>query len=168
MSDACSVAGVEPANTFQFWEWRCQRCGWAVWAAVLVAAAVGLLGSGPLSRQTLTSDNGSLSVEYDRWVQYHHPTSVVFRAAIHSPAKTPLELAVGGTWLNRIDIQDISPRPEHVVLSGREQLFLFRLEGKPTTPTIRFRIQFDEYGHSEATVRVNGDAPLQFQQFVYP
>lgn len=47
--------------------WVVQRVAWAVAAVLLAAALAGLLGRGPLGGRAVTSADGSISVEYDRY-----------------------------------------------------------------------------------------------------
>lgn len=58
-------AGIPPDWLRQHrWEWLIQRVAWAVIAAVLIAAASGLLGGGGLSYRTAVL--GQVTVEYPR------------------------------------------------------------------------------------------------------
>jgi hypothetical protein len=45
-------------DLFQRAAWRWQRIGWAFWSLVMIAGAVGLLGSGPLNHSTGTAGDG--------------------------------------------------------------------------------------------------------------
>ena len=56
-------------DAFQQIEWRIQRIGWLVWAMLLLAALLGLTGSGWLSGAEVTSDDGAVTVKYDRFLQ---------------------------------------------------------------------------------------------------
>ena len=53
-------------------EWRIQRAGWLIWGVIIAAGLLGLLGSGPISSATATGADDSLSIDYDRFVHYHH------------------------------------------------------------------------------------------------
>src|SRR5688500_4047586 len=61
---------------FQETEWRLQRLGWVIWAALIVAALLGLLGPGPLSNAESSTPDGLLTVSYEMFLHYHHPTQL--------------------------------------------------------------------------------------------
>ena len=67
---------LETDESFQRSEWRIQRAGWIVWSLVIIAGLIGLLGSGPMSHKETAATDGSLKIDYDRYLHYHHPTQL--------------------------------------------------------------------------------------------
>ena len=51
---------LEEKPVFQRLEWRIQRVGWVLWAAIVIAACAGLMGRGPLSATEASAPDGSL------------------------------------------------------------------------------------------------------------
>jgi hypothetical protein len=58
---------IETDLEFQRRVWRVPRVGWLIIGAAVVAALLGLFGTGPLSRAS--TDGGGLTVEYDRFAR---------------------------------------------------------------------------------------------------
>ena len=59
--------------------WVVQRIGWGVMAALLLAALLGLFGTGPLSRATATAPGGAVTLDYDRFGRYLGPATLLIR-----------------------------------------------------------------------------------------
>jgi hypothetical protein len=62
---------IEQDLRFQRRTWVAQRVGWGVIACVLVAALLGLLGSGPFASRTLDSTQGGFRLEYELFLRHH-------------------------------------------------------------------------------------------------
>ena len=59
---------------FQRKNWRAERIGWAVLAFILLAAALGLFGQGPLGGTVVAAGDDSLSLTYERFWRLSSPT----------------------------------------------------------------------------------------------
>lgn len=65
-----------------------QRVAWGVAALVLVAAFVGLFGSGPLTGAVAGDSETGLQLHYQRFARYQSPTSVQVDVVVSDPAAT--------------------------------------------------------------------------------
>ncbi|HEV2128712.1 MAG TPA: hypothetical protein VGR22_08850, partial [Thermomicrobiales bacterium] len=72
---------VDEDIEFQEREWKVQRVGWALMLVVIVLALVGLFGTGPLSAVEREADDGTLVLEYQRFVRHGGRTTFSIAAA---------------------------------------------------------------------------------------
>lgn len=147
-------------------EWTVQRVGWVVMALVVLAALAGLLGHGPLSQATARSDDGTVSVEYDRFERLQSPGRY---AVLLAPAVVPgerVELRFGPEWVKRAEIERVDPQPVEVRAEGAAMVYTFATTpGQPVRVQVQFRTQ--AFGSLPVTIDVAGRR-LDFRQFIYP
>jgi hypothetical protein len=153
---------------FQKLEWRAQRAGWVVWAVILFAAGLGVLGPGWLSSRHVTSPDGRTTVAYERFLHYHHPTQLEI---VHRPsAGNAQELAVrvSQSLLDRIKIQRIEPEPMRQEPIGDAVAYHFG--GAPSASELKvvFHVEYERYGAVHGDLSVAGDDAVTLSQFVYP
>src|SRR5690606_12604880 len=72
-----AVPGIDEHMDFQHREWRWQRVGRVALGLLVFGACLGLVGgAGPLNRTAAGAADGSLLVEYDRFVRVGAVTTV--------------------------------------------------------------------------------------------
>ena len=147
-------------------QWRAERIGWTIMLILAVAALLGLLGHGPLSRTTATSPDGQLRVEYYRFEREAAPSDlkVTFAAAGQGDV---------GIWIDRafadsLDIEAITPEPDRVE-PRPDRLVLFFRFSQPGESSVRIRYEARSPGFSRARLGIDGHpAEAQFGQVIYP
>lgn len=151
---------------FQRREWRFERIGWVIVALFVVAGLVGLLGTGPLSWATAGSDQGLVTVEYQRITHHEADDSLELLFAAEAVEDGTISLELNGSWVAGVDIQSISPQPaeERAVPGGVVFDIAVERPGQ-TSVVIGFRAQ--EYGTLDAAVAVRDDT-ASFTQLVLP
>jgi hypothetical protein len=159
---------LQEDEAFQKVEWRIQRIGWFIWAAILLAGLAGLLGPGPLSNAEATTPGGDLTVAYDRFLHYHQPA--ILEVELHendSPSKTT-QLAISQTLLDRIEIHRIEPEPERHELASDGAIYSFPRADDAKHAKILFHVEYERPGKSVGSIGLAGREPVFFNQFVYP
>jgi hypothetical protein len=159
---------LEDNASLQQTEWRTQRVGWFVWFAIIVAACLGLLGPGPLSAARNTDAEGGVTVAYDRFLHYHHPTEFRIMLGNSLPANRELELTLSQDLLNRIQIRRIEPEPLHSSLASDGIVYAFNRSDSADSGEIVFHVDFKRMGQSHGSIKINGREPIVLNQFVYP
>jgi hypothetical protein len=159
---------VEDNMIFQRTEWRVQRIGWVLWALAIVAALLGLVGPGPLSSQETSAEDGSVTLKFDRFVHYHHPTQLelVMRPEVDGPENLRVEVAQ--TFLDRVEIHRIEPEPMGRQLSDDGVVFTFPVADGSESNKIVFHMEYEKYGHCSGRIGLLGRQAVDFKQFVYP
>ena len=157
---------VHEDPVFQRRDWLAQRVGWAVIAAMLLAALAGLMGSGPLSHTT-RSDGRQLTVEYDRFVRHGARTALTFRVAPQAAAKGPVRIAIDRPFLAANDLQRLVPEPRE--MRGRDDAVEFIYDVAPGAALqVRWTVEPDELGSLSSSVRLNDGPAVEIAQFTYP
>ena len=149
---------------FQRREWRAQRLGsWAL-TLFVVAAAAGLFGSGPLSRVRATTPDGSLSVEYERFVR----RGAGLRLVVHhdAPASGAVELRLDRAYVDGLRIERVTPEPETIDVGATDVVFTFSTSSA-TALAIIIDAEPLHAGRLSAQVRTSAGQPLQLSQLVY-
>lgn len=107
---------------FQHREWRAQRIGRGLLGLLVGAACLGLLGGrGPLNATVRQARDGSLSVQYERFVRVGAPTSV--RVTAHRAGSSTCR--VSRSFLDAVVVERIEPAPVAVVVETDAVRFSF-------------------------------------------
>jgi hypothetical protein len=166
---------VEPfdspaAQAFQRSVWRLQRVAWALLALAVLAALLGLTGSGPLSRRSVTSPDGAVRVEYERFLRRGAPTTLRIDAGPTRREGAELAVWVARSYLADVRIQGIQPPPAAVQAGHDRVIWRFEVisqdSGAPMTVTIELVPR--AIGRMRAAVGLDAMAGLGFSQWVYP
>lgn len=139
---------------FQRREWRIQRLGWVLILVMFGAAAVGLLGYGPLSTAVVVA--GDSEVRYPR-IGHREKTDELHVTGGGS------SIRLGGPWLDGVEIEQVIPEPQ-AMRSDQGGLILEFGRG-PVDAAIAYRAS--DYGVMYAHVDV-GSQRLRLTQWVLP
>ena len=145
--------------------WLAQRIGWWLLGMFVVAAALGVFGDGPASRQRVAAPGGQMVLEYERFVRIDAPAQM--RVEVTQAAGThDVELWLARDYAQHIEIETISPQPLGTAV-GREALFYrFRVQDAPTAITFNFKPR--KTGRVHAAIGLAGAPGIGFTQRVYP
>jgi hypothetical protein len=168
------MTATEPAGdleldrdlTFQHREWTIQRAGWLVMLAIIVAALIGLLGSGPLS--SATAEAGPLQLEYSRFERRHAPSELEVTVSNDAESQDQIEVWISTDYLASTEITSIVPEPEEVSEADEQMIYRFSIDDQAQTPTIRFALEYDDPGPTTGRMGMIGGPELTFWQFIYP
>lgn len=166
MGDLVRVGSLEIDQDlrYQRLEWRIERVGWMLGGLLLLAALAGLFGSGPLSWAS-AGGGTPLQVSYERFLRYGAPNRLTVLA--ESGPGGVLHIDVSSAYLSRMRVNQVFPEPSRVASSPAWTRFEFE-----AAPRGRSEIVLDlepaRRGRAEATLRLDGQAPVHVRQFVYP
>jgi hypothetical protein len=152
---------------FQRLNWRAERIGWAAMAAIVIAAALGLFASGPLSWATAQTPDGSLVVEYDRFMRKTSPVTVRVKVAASATTTDGLTLDIDERFAEAFRITEIRPQPAQSVAMADGMRFRFATT--PNAPaTIYFHLSPEKIGVSRAGLGLGGRERLALTTVTYP
>ncbi len=152
---------------FERKEWVVQRIGWVVISLLIVAAALGVFGHGPLTHRTGEAADGTLSVDYDGVIRNTGVAVATFRtgdAAIDDEAVT---LRLGRDLVTGWRIEDINPKPSTESSDADWLIWEFDLLGD-SAPVVEVHYRGDGLGRHSGEVRVGDGAPVRVSQWIQP
>ncbi len=157
--------GLE-SEAFDLW---LHRVGWTLFAVLILAALLGLLGSGPVSSRTERAGN-NLTVGYDRFTRYHSPAELSIRLSRANLRNGSFRVRLGRRFIEAIQIEAVQPQPEWVEIDPHGHVFSFKAPRiEKGDALIVFHYQ---PAQPFADVPIEITAPsgerARFSQFVYP
>lgn len=145
-------------------EWRLQRIAWVFLYTLLAAIILGLLGNGPLSHSFTGTEDGSIVIEYEKFLRHRSPETVRLTVI---PSSDTVRLQFSGEYMRRIEIKKIVPEPEQVIPGADASTFVF--QAKSARPMqIAFHFQPEKIGRLDGWMGLEGQSRLTLSQFVYP
>jgi hypothetical protein len=140
---------------------RVQRVGRAILVVCLVAAVLGIFGTGPLASATARAPGGSFSVDYDRFLRTTQSTDLEISAqATHGPAT----VAVAQSYLDTTGITGVSPQPDSETARGDRVVLTWQ---GSLPDDIELQVAPQTIGVHRATIWVAG-TPVRFRQVTWP
>lgn len=158
---------VNDSASFASSEWRVQRVAWAAMLVVVVAALSGLFGPGPLSHETVASDDGRLRADYLRFARFGSPSALNIIADPDLATGGLLELRVSRDWLERMQVENVLPPPSDVTIAGSELVYAFPVVEPGRRIFVTFEVTPDAIGTASASLGAAA-ADVEFAQLVYP
>ena len=127
--------------------WRIQRLGWVVLVLLLVATALGLLGSGGPLHNEILGAGGSFRVEHPRVQRL----SSEFTARFEHAGADSLSIFLPARFFENHRVESWTPEPASAAAEGDEIRFTF--EGEKAI----LRAQPQSVGRKAITVREGGE-----------
>lgn len=148
--------------------WKFEHWGWLVIGVIPLAALLGLLGPGPLSKATAGEKGSNLWVEYHRFEHYESPSELRIHVGARGLSTSMPTLTINQKYLEQVTVEHIEPRPEQVKSAGDEfvYVFAFAATNKPTTITVKLR--GNGYGKVPVHLKFTDASDVRFTQFFYP
>lgn len=147
-------------------EWMAEHIGWWVMGAVILAAAAGLAGPGPLSWTTAGTPGSDLWVEHQRFARYQAPTEI--KVHFRPPARDgEVRIAMHREFYASAEA-DISPPPEKTELDGGRVVFVFPARPAAADTGVVFRLKPTQRGSHDVRIWLGDEHSLTFRIFVFP
>ena len=155
--------GVEELEEHVSFQRRARRVGrvlTVVGVLLLVAAALGLFGGGPLSDGTARAPGG-LAVGYERFARLGASTELDVRLG---GARSEGTVAIAQDFLDAYQVTTVVPDPQEVSAGPRRVVYTFARRA-PAEAT--FTLQPERAGIHRAVID-GPDGHVRFDQLVYP
>lgn len=160
---------LQQDERFQKLEWKIQRVGWTLWVVVIIAGLAGLLGgSGPLSDIRVVADDGSLSVNHQRFVHHNQMTKIRLQIMDDLIGQDEVRIEISGELLALTHLQSVQPAPDQTFVSDRGTVLVFPLDQTRRCPEIILHLEFEEIGRSGGTIGLQSHTPVTIHTIVYP
>ncbi|MEW6705187.1 MAG: hypothetical protein AB1430_10090 [Pseudomonadota bacterium] len=145
-------------------EWWLQRVAWVLFTLLLLAVALGLAGQGPLSHEQRASADGTLRVEYQRFLRRHTPETLELQLQATSDR---VLLRVDNAYLHRVEVENLFPEPREVWAEDDATVFEYRARPGGRLQ-VRLTLRPESPGRLRGWVSADGGEPLRLAHFVYP
>jgi hypothetical protein len=152
---------------FQERESLVQRVAWCGMALFLLAALLGLFGSGLFSTATLGSPD-SLALRYDRFGRFERPMALHIEIAPRYAQAGEVELHLNRDYQQKVSLQSISPEPLYVEATDEQLIYRFAHSNLQQSLPVVFYIVPEAIGGYHGHIGVGDDEQLDFSQFIYP
>lgn len=149
-------------------EWKIERVGWLVMAALLLAALVGLLGPGPLSSAVAGVKNSALWVEYNRFERYQAPTILLVHLGPQTTRDGTVRLWLRREYVENIELQHIDPEPESVEVTPDRFIYTFKVSALDRSTAVRYHFEPEKFWRMAVSMGLESGPRLEFTQFYYP
>ena len=151
---------------FQRRQWTIQRVSWIVMVVVVIAGLLGLLGSGPLS--DASAEDGPLQLDYGRFERKRKPTQLRIQVAAGTAQEGQFMLWLDEQYLQRVEIQNISPEPEQFQAGSDRTVYVFQVSDPSQPANVSFDIEPIAFGTFKGRLGLVDGPEIEFTQFVYP
>lgn len=164
-ADRARLPGLERSLSFHRKEWIFQRLGWAAMGLFLLAAALGLLGPGGLSRAQ--AGGPPLRVEYDRFGR--READLTFTARCRPPAGGhTLRLAFAAECLEDAEVRWVRQPPDSAVAGAEGGItYVFRRDPLANAIEIEWSLKPEFAGRRSCHLASEG-AAADFAQWIWP
>jgi hypothetical protein len=150
--------------------WVVQRVGWVLMVLLVLAAVVGLLGSGPLSHATAHVPQ-RLSVDYQRFARYETSETLTIRVPPAAMADGVVRLSINRDFLDASKVESVVPAPLRVESAAGRLVFVFAAAEPQAPLEVTLSFQPERIGRRRAVVAVESAGEpraVTFHQLVYP
>ncbi|HYG75175.1 MAG TPA: hypothetical protein VEK08_09255 [Planctomycetota bacterium] len=164
------LRGLEVDEDLQFEQrdWIVQRVAWTVMLLVAIAALLGLLGHGPLTRLTAADEKGLLTAKYYRFERAQGPSDITLNIGADALKGSEARIWVSKTFFTAVELEKVVPEPIRVESAADRLTYVFHIESKTPAAWVRFHFKPQEFWNHKVRIGLEDVTELSFQQFVWP
>lgn len=152
---------IDEDLAFQRMEWFAQRIGITLLSLFVVAALLGVTGSGGvLNHATAGARDGAVYVEYDRVVRRGATT----RMTLHFHQDPPgfIQFWVSAPYLADVSVESVAPLPQTVTVEESRHVYTIRAASPDVAITLE--LEHKTWGRLEGEVGLVGGPSARFDQ----
>lgn len=155
-------------------EWRAERVIWSVFVVVLLLAAAGLFGGGPLSRAEVVSqdDGATYTLRYEDLNRRDHVTVMLIETHAPGTEGEELQVALSRELVRAITVRSSVPGADGGSLGAEGSTYSFKVEDWDAPLVVSFEYLPEELGATDGVVTVKAGAreavQMPFRHFVFP
>jgi hypothetical protein len=140
---------------------RVQRVGRVVIVLGLLAALVGVFGTGPLAHATARAPGGRFAVQYDRFLRTTQTSQLTIDS---TPTGHTGRIAISSAYTAATELSDVVPQPDSETATGGRIVLVYQ----GSLPSqVQLGITPETIGVHRATIWVDG-ARTGFRQLTWP
>lgn len=159
---------IDQDLAYQERDWKAERVGWVVLLAVVLVAALGLFGHGPVSWTSRSSDDGSLEVSFERFGRRGGTQELVVRADASSAAGGVWQLEISTDYIHGVTVDTLSPEPDSVESAPGSVRYTF-VQADPRAPLEAvFSMTPDALWGHDGEISLVGGGTVRVSNFFFP
>jgi hypothetical protein len=170
MNETRHVDSLEIGQDIDFQRrfWTIERIGWVVITLLIVAALLGLFGSGPLSNTNAGNQGSPLWLEYSRFGRFKAPTTLQVHIGERAKPKEVARIWLDHRYMEGVQVMQVTPEPQSVKTASDRLIYTFGV-AKPNQPiTVTFHLKLEKIGLLSGRAGLINGPSFDFGQFVYP
>ncbi len=153
---------------FQERQWRWERVGHILLGLIIIAALLGVFGTGPLASATAHSADGHLQLDYQRVVR--HQGEAEYRLRIDPAAITGTEVNV---WfatgsIHAVRVEGITPEPSAMETGADRLTMTFAVDPAQGPVTLVIHVTPQEMGLRTIELGLESGPSLRIRQLMLP
>lgn len=139
--------------------WIVQRIGWVLLLLLLIAASLGVFGTGWLSAGHVAGKNGTVS--FERIARFETPMKLVFQI---EKAEGDIEIRMPRSYLGSVEIDKIVPEPATQKAADGSTIYTFDAGAEST---ITFYLMPESTGSIRTELTIDNSV-LPIAHFIFP
>ena len=168
---------IEQNIRFQEREWQLQRLGWIVFAAIVIAAVLGLFGGGGVFAQKRVDSGSGLALEFSRFERRGAFAKLRIDVEPTDPSRTEFSIWIDRRYLQDMDVENITPTPVRTEFAGDRLHFVFHSRANEMDKLteagpyrITFMLKANHFGITEGKIGLvdGANTTIRFRQLFYP
>jgi hypothetical protein len=153
---------------FQRHSWIVQRIGWAIFALVILLAALGLFGDGVLSDAQAGQKEGALWMEYPRFARFQGEFRIMVHTEEGIATAGEIGIQLNKGYLQSVEVNSISPAPDREIKDADWITYVFKINDGSPPFTAYFYVTPRKAGPLSGTFQLQNGNAVSFSQFIYP
>lgn len=160
---------IEEDMDFQRKEWRAERVGWVLMAAIILLALLGFFGGyGPLTQATAGEANSTLWLDYERFNRFRAPSNLTVYVNTEVNESGEIQFWIDREYLSKFQVESISPQPDRVEIEQDRLTYTFIAAQADLPIQVEFELTTDSIGLFGGRAGWMDEATVEMQHFVYP
>jgi len=148
--------------------WTAERVGWAMMAAIALAALAGVFGGGPLSWTTAGQRGGRFWVDYPRFARFKAPMTLRMHLGPQTSQQGLTRLWLSHEYLDSVQIEQVTPQPQQVVTGAEQLTYVFPISETGRSTSITFSLKNEQFGRHHGCAGLVDGPTVCFHQLIYP
>ncbi len=161
------LEGVPPGSDdlpFQLRQVAYQRVGWTLVFLFLLAAVLGVFGSGLYSSRTEVGR--TFGVQYERVLRQDTPGGLTIRL-FQMTKENAIQLSVNAAYLSRVTVERITPAPSKSEITETGTTWTIDVSPESARGELYLTLKPDQPGAIDLQLRL-GSETLSLKQFILP
>lgn len=155
---------IQEDMPFQRRSWIAERIGWVAIGLLLLGALSGVFALGPLAYATASSRDGSVVIEYARFV--HKTARTWFTIRVARSGQDVL-VRLSPQFSTSLDMETLDPHPLRSS-AGEQGSELVFPPAKTGDLVVHIGARPKAFGFTKISVEVEGRGKVEIEQFIYP